>query len=41
MEIAFKIPAWLLWVVGVPVGVVLFWFCFLGVCFWWVWLRNR
>ena len=38
----FTVPLWLLWVLCVPLGVLVFWFAFLGVCFWWAFLqRNR
>ena len=34
------IPTWVLWLFGIPLGILLFWFIFLGVCFWWAFLRD-
>ena len=35
-----QVPSWLLWMFAVPVGVLVFWFVFLGICFWWAFLRR-
>jgi len=29
------IPAWLLWLIGIPLGVFVLWLVFLGVCMLW------
>jgi hypothetical protein len=33
VNIAFHVPVWLLWVIGVPVGLALLLFLFVGVAF--------
>jgi len=33
------IPTWLLWVIGVPLGIVCIFFIVLGVYFYWI-LKN-
>ena len=39
MEVAFNIPIWLMWLIGVPCGLVVLFFAVIGAMFLWSW-RN-
>lgn len=33
MSISFSIPTWVLWVLGIPLGIIVLFFVFLGAVF--------
>jgi|GEM_PF-4448198 len=40
MDIAFTIPAWLFWAIGVPVVLVIMFFAWAGFAFFWEFMKN-